>query len=224
MSENNLDMLLASCIHDMKNSIIMILNSVDEIQDDQDLSSNHEKQLANLRYEASRLNNDLMHLLGVYRYEGNTLPLMIDETEVWDLLHEVHLRNQILIEKYGHEFELDCDEDEIWYCDHNLVASVINNIIVNTVRYTKTKILIKASVKNDMLCIQVNDDGQGYPENMLMGPYEPQGINFRNGSTSLGLYFASCVAKLHRRKDQTGYIELSNGGELGGGLFSIYLP
>lgn len=224
MSENNLDMLLASCIHDMKNSIIMILNSVDEIQDDRDGSSNHEKQLANLRYEASRLNNDLMHLLGVYRYEGNTLPLIIDETEVWELLHEVHLRNQVLIEKYGHKFELDCDEDEIWYCDYNLVASVINNIIVNTVRYTQSKILIKASVKNDMLCIQVNDDGSGYPENMLMEPYEPQGINFRNGSTSLGLYFASCVAKLHRRKDQTGFIELSNGGELGGGLFSIYLP
>jgi len=224
MSDTNLDLLLASCIHDMKNSIIMILDSVDELSTSNNNDETNPRHLANLRYEASRLNNDLMHLLGVFRYEGNNLPVIIDEAEIWDLLNEQYLRNQALIEKYNHEFTLECDEDEIWYCDSGLLGSVINNIIVNTVRYTKSKILVKAEIKQGVLCISVNDDGDGYPENMLMTHFKPQGIDFRNGSTSLGLYFAACVAKLHKKQDQTGYIELTNGGELGGGLFTIYIP
>ncbi|MDF2642359.1 MAG: histidine kinase, partial [Pseudomonas sp.] len=50
------------------------------------------------------------------------------------------------------------------------------------------------------------------------------GINQGSGSTGLGLYFASHIARLHARNGVHGRIEIANGGALGGGLFSIYLP
>ena len=93
MEQSELQLLLASSIHDMKNSISMILNSVDRASTE-DLDT-REKALATLRYEASRLNNDLIHLMGVYRININELPLAIDEHEVFDVLIHQKLRNEV---------------------------------------------------------------------------------------------------------------------------------
>ncbi len=225
MKPRDLEMLLASCIHDMKNSISMILSSTDQLNEPETSPQKTNEQLANLRYEASRLNNDLMHLLGVYRIKERELPVIIDEHQVHDTLQEQFLKNEILLNKYNMEFKLDCDEDELWYFDSELIGGVINNILVNAVRYSKNRIRIKARVIDDQLSIEVADDGHGYPENMLHTPDKPQNaINYRTGSTSLGLYFASKVANLHTRGTQKGHITLQNGGDLGGGIFTIYLP
>ncbi len=225
MNPRDLEMLLASCIHDMKNSISMILNSADQLNETDNSPAQTNEQLANLRYEASRLNNDLMHLLGVYRIKERELPLLIDEHEVHEVLREQFLRNEILLNKSNMKFELDCDEDEVWYFDNELIGGVINNILVNAVRYSEKHIRLKARVIDQQLCIEVSDDGRGYPENMLHTPDKPQNaINYRTGSTSLGLYFAAKVACLHKKGEKSGHITLQNGGDLGGGIFTIYLP
>lgn len=225
MKPRDLEMLLASCIHDMKNSISMILSSADQLNETDQSAEQTDEQLANLRYEASRLNNDLMHLLGVYRINERELPIIIDEHEVHEVLQEQFLRNEVLLNKSNMAFELDCDEDEIWYFDSELIGGVINNILVNAVRYSKQRIRLKARVIDDQLSIEVSDDGCGYPDTMLHTPDKPQkAINYRTGSTSLGLYFAAKVAGLHTKHKQAGHITLQNGGDLGGGIFTLYLP
>ncbi|MEY8205012.1 MAG: ATP-binding protein [Bermanella sp.] len=225
MKPRDLEMLLASCIHDMKNSISMILSSADQLNETDQSAEQTDEQLANLRYEASRLNNDLMHLLGVYRINERELPIIIDEHEVHEVLQEQFLRNEVLLNKSNMAFELDCDEDEIWYFDSELIGGVINNILVNAVRYSKQRIRLKARVIDDQLSIEVSDDGCGYPDTMLHTPDKPQkAINYRTGSTSLGLYFAAKVAGLHTKNKQAGHITLQNGGDLGGGIFTLYLP
>ncbi len=225
MEAREMEMLLASSIHDMKNSIAMILNSVDQLSVDTLSADNSNKHLAHLRYEASRLNNDLMHLLGVYRMQEQELPIAIDEHEVYEILHHQYLKNEILLEKSNIQFKLDCDEEEIWYFDNELIGGVINNVVVNAVRYSHSNICISAKIENQQLCIEVNDDGDGYPENMIHCRDNPlKSIDFRTGSTSLGLYFASKVANLHKKGALCGHVELKNGGDLGGGVFAIYLP
>jgi len=225
MENKDFQMLLASCIHDMKNSISLILNSVDHMRYDDETDPVKREHIANLRFEASRLNNDLIHLLGVYRIKEQELPIVIDEHEVWETLNDQLLKNEALLKKYNVSLEIDCDENEVWYYDQELVGGVINNIIVNTVRYTQSRIQIKVTVDDDILCISISDDGEGYPENMLLEPDTPKdGLNFRSGSTSLGIYFAAKVARMHKRGEQKGHITLKNGGDLGGGIFSIFLP
>jgi hypothetical protein len=49
-------------------------------------------------------------------------------------------------------------------------------------------------------------------------------IDINTGSTGLGLYFSMLVAKSHTNKDREGYISIVNGGSLGGGVFTIYIP
>ncbi len=218
-------MLLASCIHDMKNSISMILGSADMLSEDNQTPEQATKHMTNLRFEASRLNNDLIHLLGVYRLAENELPVIIDEHEVYEVLHDQYLKNETLIKKSNVKLDILCDEDEIWYFDITLSGGVINNILVNAVRYCESHIQLSASIVDQQLCIQISDDGRGYPEDMLHTPDKPlKSIDFRTGSTSLGLYFSGKVAKLHKKGEVRGHISLQNGGDLGGGIFTLHIP
>ena len=73
--------------------------------------------------------------------------------------------------------------------------------------------------------IGVEDDGKGYPDSMQhTGTLNFKSLDFKSGSTSLGLFFASSVARLHSEGKRSGSIKLHNGGSLGGGVFEIWLP
>lgn len=218
-------MVMASAVHDMKNSLSMVLHSLDqlsaELKQDEQLS----RQVGMLQYEASRVTNDLVQLLGIYRLQRQQLPMRIDEYHVRDFLDEQIARYRPLFESRNIACELICDEDLVGYFDHELLAGIISNVIANTIRYTKDRIRVEAEQLEQYLQIRISDNGPGFPERMLKMPEKfSQGINFETGSTNLGLYFASEIAKLHQQADQQGYIELENGGALGGGVFSLNLP
>ena len=85
--------VLASAVHDMKNSLCMLIQSMDLLQ--QDLAPHSEtasQELARIHYEASRLNTNLMQLLSLYRIEKDQLPMHLDEYFVEDLLEEVVIK------------------------------------------------------------------------------------------------------------------------------------
>ena len=219
-------LVIASSVHDMKNSVGMLLASLESViagspPDNPEMS----KHFSTLHYEASRINGELIELLTIYRMYEDFLPIRIDEHFVVDILEEQIARNHVLMQTGGVTFEMNCDPDMNWYFDHDLVGSVIHNVIVNCVRYTKDRIAISAEIEAGFLKLSVADNGEGYPDAMLVNPgslVEDTEIN--SGSTHLGLYFAEKIAAYHKQAERVGHIRLTNGGPLGGGVFSIYLP
>jgi len=227
MSENDsidFSTILASTIHDVKNSLGIVLSSLDElIQAVGDALP--ADQLSKLQYEAKRVNNNLVQLLALYKLQNRGLPVNIDEYPVRDFLEEILASERSMIEARNIGLEVRCDTDILWYFDRDLIAGVIRNAINNAMRYSKSAILISAEERDGYLILSVSDDGEGFPEEILdTGKYQGHGINFSSGNTGLGIYFTSKVAELHKNKDKKGLIELSNGHPLGGGCFTIKLP
>ena len=96
---------------------------------------------------------------------------------------------------------------------------------MNCSRYTKHKLLLSASIDDDVLCLTVADDGGGYPKAMLEASSKIiEEVDVTAGNTHLGMYFAEQIAALHKQKNRVGYITLSNGEPLGGGVFQMFLP
>lgn len=226
MTDHNIDfsMVLASAVHDMKNSLGMLLNTVDELR------TEHEQTLAGsdkfnmLQYEAERMHNDLVQLLGIYRLGENNLSAHIDEHFVPDFLSDHMARHTPLLDGLGIEYMIEADDINGFF-DDDLLTGVLNNTINNAIRYTESKIRLTAREEDGYLVIGVEDDGKGYPESMQhTGTLSFKSLDFKSGSTSLGLFFASSVAKLHSEDGKTGSIKLRNGGRLGGGVFEIWLP
>ena len=218
--------ILASSVHDMKNSVGMLVASLEAAIEEQPPQNDAQaKRFSTLHYEASRINSELVQLLTIYRMQNKFLPVRIDRHYVVDILEDQLARNHMLIESKQVSMRLECDEDLQWYFDSDLLASVIQNVLVNGVRYTKNQMLVEARVVDKMLVISIADDGPGYPVHMRNQPSASVAeAEISNGETHLGLYFAERIAAIHRQKDRCGYIELQNGGPLGGGVFSIYLP
>lgn len=218
--------VLASSVHDMKNSVGMLLSSVETILDESPPQSPEQaKHFQTLHYEASRINGELVRLLTLYRMDGGFLPVSVDEHFVIDMLEDQIARNHILIESSGLQLAVKCDPDLVWYFDMDLIGGVVQNILVNCIRYTKNKINIKAFVEENTLSICIEDNGPGYPEDMLEDPtHRIEQAEVSEGATHLGLFFAQKIAQLHTQDSRVGEISLGNGGELGGGIFRLNLP
>lgn len=225
-ADADFSLILASSVHDMKNSVGMLLASLEEfIAESEPQSDQQGKRLATLQYEASRISGELIQLLSIYRMQGNRLPVHIEEQFISDVLEDQVARNDMLFQTRNLTVNIDCDHDLRWFFDGELIGGVIHNVLVNCARYTKNAIELSATIDNDVLCITVADNGGGYPKMMLEEPVsEDAGVDFQSGSTHLGLYFAGKVAAMHTQNDKKGTIKLENGGKLGGGMFKLYLP
>lgn len=218
--------VLASSVHDMKNSLGMLQHTLESmLADNPPENDAQRKTFSVLGYEASRINSELVQLLTLYRMQHESLRVQIDEHYVVDLLEDQVDRNDVLFQTRGLELEIKCDPDLKWYFDNELLGGVINNILVNCARYSRARLLISAEVTDQRLSINIADDGNGYPQSMLDAPLEKNaGVSFSSGSTNLGLLFASRIVQLHRAHGSRGSLRLANNGPLGGGVLTLTLP
>lgn len=219
-------MVIASTVHDMKNALAALIQAHGTWL--AQLPEAHRGTLEQgvIDYEFAHLNGMLVQLLGLYKLGVNQLPLRPDYHELDDFIEAQLAFHQEVLGSRGITARYTVDDFGLpGFFDRELIGSVVSNVLINAIRFARREVLISAGQVDGQLVIRINDDGPGFPERMLdeQGDYA-LGINQSSGSTGLGLYFAANIASQHQRHEVQGHIELANGGELGGGLFSIYLP
>lgn len=224
---SNIDfsMLLASAAHDMKNSLGMLLSTLDQMDSTTSESSQQLRgYFSLLRGEASRINNDLIYLLSLYRLQNKQLQANVDEVYVPEFFEDQQLRHAVLLQAFDVALDIDVADDVVAYFDAELIAGVLNNAIVNAAKYTQSVISLWADLRDGGVVIEVRDDGPGFPEGMIDENQDYQrGVSFKSGSTNLGLFFSNHIAALHTNAGVVGRIELLNGPN-GGGIFRLVLP
>lgn len=217
---------LASAIHDMKNSISMLVNFMEDKLSEPEVKDHPIcKQMAPMLYEVKRVNSNLIQLLTLYKVDKKFYPFDLTENSLDEFLTEIEQQNRALMDTQGVQLEMDIPDDLYWYFDRELVAGVLNHALNNATRYTRDKLRLAAAEVDGQLEFRVEDNGGGYPPTMLEeGINVNRGVSFNTGSTGLGLYFSSVVAKMHKNQGRAGEILLENGGKFGGGCFVLRLP
>ncbi len=231
--------LLASSVHDMKNSIGMLLHVLEE-QRTQLTSS--DDQYGQVHFELSRVNNYLIQMMTLYKLEQDQYFSQHDEHYLDEFIEDLVLMNRPILHARGVEIDQQVESDLCWEFDAPLVSGVLSSIFTNVIRYADSQVRISAEQvkisaeqvavdsplagsEHGYLCLSVEDDGRGFPTKMLGRIDQMQmGVDFVSGSTGFGLYLAQQVAQLHQNNQHTGFVQLSNGGSLGGGCFQLYLP
>ncbi|SNY55818.1 signal transduction histidine kinase [Arsukibacterium tuosuense] len=218
--------VLACSVHDMKNSLCMVIQSAELIQaEGSKLSNDARDELALLNYEANRLNSNLLQLLSLYRLDRQQLPVQIDQHYLNEVFEELLLKNQYFATQRNIEVIINSDSDLNWFFDRDLVMNVLNDAIANAMRYSSQRILLSAEVVDTMLHIVVADDGPGFPDFMLHNAApDMHKLDLRHGHTGLGIFFAKLIARAHHNKSQRGMVSLQNDGVLNGGSFRLALP
>ncbi|WEF32637.1 HAMP domain-containing sensor histidine kinase [Pseudoduganella chitinolytica] len=222
-------MFLASTVHDMKNSISVLGGTLENLLDHgkpADQGDPAYPQMAHMLYQTRRLSDNLMQLLALYKEVGKpTYPFEPNTVPVRELVQQVAGQARVLLESKQIVLELEFDGDLLWTFDEDLVIGVLAHAVNNAVRYTRDRIRLTIAERDGMLELAVADNGTGFPPSMLeAGTLVGQGVNFLTNSSGLGLFFASEVARMHKRRQAVGAIRLENGGPLGGGRFVLTLP
>lgn len=217
--------VLASTVHDMKNSLSQLMSQLDEISQRLEHDKENQQAVSSLRYESSRINLSLMELLTLYKLDKDQLSINIDEVEVIDFIEDCIASHSLMARNKDIQINLDCDESLIWFFDSNLVGIAINNILGNCIRYAQNQVLVTVKKVDGFNIIQIDDDGDGYPESMLDDAQSNiKGVNSSSGSTNLGLFFSTIIAQEHQRMGKQGRIQLDNAQLSSGGCFQFILP
>jgi K+-sensing histidine kinase KdpD len=219
--------IMASSIHDIKNSLSVILSNLDELIESPENQIANPRQANLLRHEVRRANRNLIQLLILYKLGNEQPTIQIAEHNLDDFLEEIIADNHAICSALGFELSYDCDPTLTGYFDWELVRGIMDSTIGNATRYAHSKILVSAVQEHEELVIRVEDDGEGFAEPLLQSFLEAQKTSrepIMSGRTRLGLYFAARIAQLHHNSDRCGFIHLSNGHYLSGACFELHLP
>jgi len=220
--------LIASSIHDMKNSLNVQVTELEKVaaQCRERGDTQTYDDLGRVIYQANRMNSNLIQLLSLYKLGKSIYPVDIAEHAIAEMLEDGLLQSRSIMEFKGVAMTVDCDPNLYWYIDRDLITGVLTNALNNAYQYTADKILVAARVANGFLELRIEDNGPGYPAHMLLqeGIEANKGINFLSGSTGLGFYFSSQVARMHKNGPLHGSLTTENGGTYGGGCFVLRLP
>jgi len=220
--------LFAAQIHDLKNLLFLLLNSLDETLNNRcagsEISEDAASRLALLKYNGQLINDKLIQMLSLFRFAQGPYVIDIAYRPVEELIEEVVAEAKPLLGARSITISSDVETGLCGFFDRDLAAGVLNNAIHNALQCAKSEIRLSACAENGFLAIRVEDDGDGFPQEILDNGGSMKSLDLSGGKTGLGLYFSSVCARLHSNKGQTGRIALSNGGSLGGAVFTLLLP
>jgi two-component system, OmpR family, sensor histidine kinase SenX3 len=227
-SDTTLDManFLASSVHDMKNSVSVLIGGLEKTLASVDAASFPSYDgLVQMNLEAKRMNDKLVQLLALYKLGQNLYPFDPQFLSLQEYMQTIAAQNNDALKFQGIKLDIQVEPDLCWYFDEDLVNGIVGNALNNASRYASGCICLSAKEIDGMLELRVEDDGDGYPDTVLQESIDNmRSINFQTRSTGLGIYFSAIVARLHHNHGRLGEIKLENGGLLGGSCFILRLP
>lgn len=223
MTSINFPAILASSVHDIKNSLTTLRTLLSQLENI--YQGPRPIEFRQLEFETNRMNNSLMQLLTLYKIDLSQFSLAIDEHSADDILEDIVAQQSTLLSLGNIELITECHDDLFCYCDSSLISNALCTLVNNAQRYCFKKISLSAAQEDDYVVFCIEDDGKGYPESFLSADYKqlPQ-ADLASGNTGLGLFFAETIAQLHIQADKQGFIVTDNNSRFGGARFKLYLP
>ncbi|MBS3952964.1 MAG: HAMP domain-containing histidine kinase [Methylomicrobium sp.] len=223
MSQNaKFSQILASSVHDLKNSLQTVRSLIRTLALEQANSEKPEFQI--LDFETARMNSCVMQLLILYRLDASHFKPLLEECRVLDMLEEVGYQQSLQIQLRQISLAVECSDDLFCFCDDTLINTVLVSVVNNALRYCRQAIRLSGRQQGDYVCLCIEDDGPGFSYGIMAGTQGVKSGELGKGNTGLGLHFASTIAELHSQGQRNGFITLDNDSTLGGARFSLFLP
>jgi signal transduction histidine kinase len=199
-----MDTLVAAAIHDAKNALLALDTQLAALQC-RPASADFQR----CRASVAQVAGQLAELLVLYRAEGGTLRLAIDDRLIEDFVTDLGAEFGPLPAGKQLAVALALPAAvSAWAFDAYLIRLALLDALRNAARHAATTITLAVAMTTDhALCFSVSDDGPGYPDELLAGAAPQPGV----AGTGLGLSFARLIAARHGTPDgRHGRLELSN--------------
>lgn len=215
--------LFAASIHEIKNRFGLLLNQLETVLADTQLANTQQEAVAHIRHDAQFIGSELVRVLSVFKAASGQMNANVDQQILEDFLEEVVARHATTSHATGCQIRFDCDSDLTGFFDVGIVTVVLDTCIYNAINAGAKSICLRAASADGFLQIHVDDDGPGFPDEMLQGVILAGKLKVDEGSTGLGLYFANTLLAHHKEGELVGGIRLGSSPE-GGARVTLLLP
>lgn len=210
--------VIALGVHDSKNALFDALTRVNIVRDrlaaGDTAAADSAALLATASAAIAHSVDRMSMLLSAYRLMRHENPIVLMPVPLAELLEYACIRARS--EWAGAaSLETRLAGDCLWLLDRELIADCLVNALVNASRYAKARVTLSAQVQDERLLLTVEDDGPGFPPEVLEG---------QTGPGSVGLFIADRVVQLHVRNGIAGRLTLANRADNAGALFCLALP
>ena len=145
--------------------------------------------------ELKRIENDVESALYYARLGTAYKDYLIQKISLSKLITDAINNNRVLLMSNGFTIKFLCAEHIIIYSDHKWILFMLNQVILNAVKYSagkQPKITLEVMEKDTTVELQINDNGIGICSEDLPRVFE-KGYTGKNGhnnssSTGIGLY------------------------------------
>lgn len=211
------DSMTHMIVHDLKNPLNTIINA--SIMDDI-------PEKNNLIHEAGReMNNLVMNILDVYKYENTTMVLNKEHINLTELIEDAIIDVSFLGKARSIVFEIVINENIEVNVDKAIMHRVLVNILTNAIKFSPIsgRIEVKTSLHNpDFVRISVKDHGPGVRPDRQKTIFDRFQTEAQKDSlivsTGLGLNFCKLAIDSHGGDI---YVESK---EMQGATFNIIVP
>ncbi len=196
--------------HEVKTPLTVISGYLEAIHDGV-LDGNEVKESLDIIYkETNRLTKLTKEI--VTKTSNQDLEFYLEPTifKIKPLLEDT-IKLSKVNNKKNIQFTLSCGENITIYADENKIRQVLSNLISNSIKYSNhtVNIAISCFVKNDYLCLQVEDNGfgirKGDLEKVFKKYYRVKNISDTCEGSGLGLSIVKKLIELHK-----GTIQISS--------------
>lgn len=193
--------VLNSLSHELRTPIATILGAVDTLKENKISQTNQQELLHEIDKASIRLNRQVENLLNMNRLETGMLKLNLDWCDINEIIYSIIQKMEI--SNHPILFKAN-DELPLFKLDSGLMEQVIYNLIINSIQYTPahTVITIFTLLENENLIIQLNDNGNGFPDKEIPKIFEKfyRLPNSKAGGTGLGLTIVKGYVEAHHGK------------------------
>ena len=200
--------------HELRTPISRMKFRVEMLKDNADTDSL--TKLEKLNHDIHELDLLVEELL-IFQMLDTTVALEPQDIDMAALIHNMIAE---IYEPYqAIELELDFPTDSVWVKgDANQLRRMLQNLIINAFKHAKSK--VRVSLKAFPTTVQINDDGEGIPEDERQRIFTPfvrldSSRNRKTGGFGLGLAIIQRIARLHKAS-----ISVAD-SELGGANFKV---
>ncbi|MDO6560803.1 ATP-binding protein [Paraglaciecola chathamensis] len=199
--------LLADISHELRSPLTRMQLAIGIAQQQEssyDTKSN-EQALARIEKEAHQMESMVAQVLMLSRLDNNARVSQKQAMSFDTLLTGLLADCEFEVNSQGKTLVVDIEADATINADEDLLASGIENVLRNAVKYAQRNVTFTLKVKEADVNIAICDDGKGIPESDLENIFQPfyrvsSARERDSGGIGLGLAIASRAIAAHKGK------------------------
>lgn len=201
---------MSMVIHDLKNPLNIILHTAEN-------SENPRNALNKITRVASEMTNLILNTLDMGKFEDSAYVVKCEHFDLVKLVVSICSKFAELCKIKPIELGIDLPDEYPVFSDRQLTSRVLENLLSNACKFTPPfgKICISATALQDMIRIEICDNGAGMHRQMLKKAFDEYVSDDSNAyaySNSIGIGLAFCRSAVEAQGGRIGIISKKDEG------------